>query len=355
MPFFNILFDDKQLRLFGLHTVVDEIGRLMQSDSAVNAVITPWIAGRLSSLAVVSECLHQLHLFKPWSRKFEDDMEINDSTIRSIYQKSFKDWAPVVKINFEGSQVYRYADPTDGKFNYPAQRRRNKQNVEIMRKAETHLDAFWEAVDQHYKSKAIGKSQQDLVARLLFSDRAIQRTPQWIQPEKTISSLDKDQYVYQPFSTVFHDSRKQVTGTFDRASLLDKVPKTKTRGSATADDETHPGIQHEPEEVATFFCVDKRTHKVFRTLFHSPNNPDTPGEIPWADFLHSMVSVGFSAEKLHGSAWNFTPQTPGVGLDRSIQFHEPHPNNKIPYLLARRYGRRLGKAYGWNAHMFRLP
>lgn len=156
MPFFNILFDDKQLRLFGLHTVVDEIGRLMQSDSGVKAVITPWIAERLSSLAVVSECLHQLHLFKPWSRKSEDDMEINDSTIRSIYQKSFKDWAPVVKINFEGSQVYRYADPTDGKFNYPAQRRRNKQDVEIMRKAEAHLDAFWEAVDQHYKSKAIG-------------------------------------------------------------------------------------------------------------------------------------------------------------------------------------------------------
>ncbi|KAJ4330045.1 hypothetical protein N0V87_010349 [Didymella glomerata] len=354
MPFFNILFDEEQLRLYGLHTVIDEIGRLMQSDSGVNAIISPWIARRLSSLTVVSECLHQLHLFKPWSRKIEDDMEVNDSTIRNIYKESFKDWVPVLGVKFEGSQIYRCADPTDGKFNYPVQRRRNRQNVEILRKAEANLDSFWKAVHNHYKSKAVGKSQQDLVAHLLRSDRAIQRTPEWIEPEKTTSPLGEDQYVYQPFSTVFHDATKQVTGTFDRASLLDKAPKTKTRGSETLDDETHPDIQHESEEIAAFFGVDKRAHKVFRTLFHSPNSPNSPGEIRWADFLHSMVSVGFSAEKLHGSAWNFTPQTPGVGLERSIQFHEPHPNNKIPYLWARRYGRRLGRAYGWNADMFRL-
>ncbi|KAF2818287.1 hypothetical protein CC86DRAFT_472923 [Ophiobolus disseminans] len=354
MPFFDVLFQDEQLRLYGLHTVTDEIGRLMQSDSGVNALISPWIASRLSSLTVVSECLHQLHLFKPWSRKIEDDMHINDSTMRSNHEESFKDWIPVLKVNFEGSQVYRYADPTDGKFDYPVQRRRNKQNVGILRMAEANLDSFWRAVDQHYKSKAIGKSQQDLVAHLLRSDRAIQRTPEWIEPKKTGLPLAKDQYVYQPFSTVFHDPTKQVTGTFDRASLFDKAPKAKTRGSAAPNDETQPGIPHESNEIAAFFSVDMRAHKVFRTLFHSPNNPDTPGEIPWIDFLHSMVSVGFSAEKLHGSAWNFTPQTLDVGLERSIQFHEPHPSNKIPFLWARRYGRRLGRAYGWSADTFRL-
>jgi hypothetical protein len=354
MPFFDILFKDEQLRLYGLHTVTDEIGRLMQSDSGVSALVSPWIASRLSSLTVVSECLHQLHLYKPWSRKIEDDMDINDKTMRRNYQESFKDWVPVLKVKFERSQVYRCADPTDGKFDYPVQRRRNRQNVEILRKAEANLDSFWKAVDQHYKSKAIGKSQQDLVAHLLRSDRAIQRTPEWIEPEKTGLPPKKDQYVYQPFSTVFHDRTKQVTGTFDRASLLDKTSKAKTRGSAAPNDETQPDFPHKSNEVAAFFSVDKRAHKVFRTLFHSPNNPDTPGEIPWVDFLHSIVSVGFSAEKLHGSAWNFTPQTPGVGLERSIQFHEPHPSNKIPFLWARRYGRRLGRAYGWNADMFRL-
>jgi hypothetical protein len=354
MPFFDILFKDDQLRLYGLHTVTDEIGRLMQSDSDVNALISPWVANRLSSLTVVSECLHQLHLFKPWSRKIEDDMDINHSTMRSNYEESFKDWKPVLKVKFEGSQVYRCADPTDGKFDYPVQRRRNKQNVGILRKAEANLDSFWKAVDQHYKSKAIGNSQQDLVAHLLGSDRAIQRTPEWIEPAKTRVPLEKDQYVYQPFSTVFHDPTKQVTGTFDRASLLDKAPKAKTRGSAAPNDVPQPGIPHEPNEVAAFFSVDERAHKVFRTLFHSPNNPNTPGEIPWVEFLHSIVSVGFSAEKLHGSAWNFTPRTPELGIERSIQFHEPHPSSKIPFFRARMYGRRLGRAYGWNIETFRL-
>jgi hypothetical protein len=33
-----------------------------------------------------------------------------------------------------------------------------------------------------------------------------------------------------------------------------------------------------------------------------------------------------------------------VGVDRSIQFHEPHPEKKIPYWWARR----LTRAFGWT-------
>lgn len=91
MPFFDILFKNDQLHLFGLHTVTDEIGRLIQSDSEVNALISPWFAARFSFLAIVSECLHQLHLFKPWSRKIEDEMDINDNKMRNNYKAAFKD------------------------------------------------------------------------------------------------------------------------------------------------------------------------------------------------------------------------------------------------------------------------
>jgi hypothetical protein len=41
MPFFDILFKDEQFRLCGWQTVTDEIGRLIQSDSGVNALISP--------------------------------------------------------------------------------------------------------------------------------------------------------------------------------------------------------------------------------------------------------------------------------------------------------------------------
>jgi hypothetical protein len=81
MPLFNILFDDQQLFLFGLHTVTDEIEHLIQADGAVAAMISPHIAGRLSSLSVVSECLHQLHLFQPWARKIEDSMDLKKMSL----------------------------------------------------------------------------------------------------------------------------------------------------------------------------------------------------------------------------------------------------------------------------------
>jgi hypothetical protein len=37
-----------------------------------------------------------------------------------------------------------------------------------------------------------------------------------------------------------------------------------------------------------------------------------------------------------------------------IQFHEPHPKGKLQYRDARRYGRRLQRAYGWCGAMFVL-
>jgi hypothetical protein len=76
----------------------------------------------LSSLTAVSECLHHLHLFEPWSRKIEDDMEVNHSTMRTNYRKSFKDLVPVLKVRFEESQVYKYGDSSNGKFNLLVQR-----------------------------------------------------------------------------------------------------------------------------------------------------------------------------------------------------------------------------------------
>ncbi|KAF1836260.1 hypothetical protein BDW02DRAFT_616470 [Decorospora gaudefroyi] len=328
MPLFNIVFSEDQFFLFGLHTVTDEIKHLVRADAAVAALISPMIANRLSSLSVVSECLHQLHVFQPWARKIEDDMELKKDELRSQYTECFKGWLPILRVKFEGSLVYQYADPTDGKFDYPLHRRRNKQNVDIMRRPEENLDAFWEAVDKHYRSRT-ASSQHDLVAQLLRNDRAIQRTPAWEEHTKSKKPVDATsaEYVYQPFSRVYHDKAKQITGNFSRAT-----PST-TR---------LPSQKH------------ARAHKVFKALFHSPSNPNLPGVVPWPGFLHAMVTMGFSAEKLHGSAWNFTPKTIDLGVERSIQFHEPHPSNRIPFLWARRFGRRLAKAYGWEGEMFRL-
>ncbi|KAF2111934.1 hypothetical protein BDV96DRAFT_580891 [Lophiotrema nucula] len=352
MHLINTLFDDKQLFLFGLHTVTDEIGHLIASDPGVASLVSPWIASRISQLSMVSECLHQLHLFQPWSRKLEDDMHMKEAELLEVYKNTFAGWLPIVNIKLEDTNLYRLADPTDSKFEYPAHRRRNKQNIEKMRSAEANLDALWRAVDEHFSAKARGKTQHDLVAHLLAEDRGIQRTPPWVEPIKSQHDQKQPDYVYQPFSSVFHDPTKQLTGTLSRSMISEKSAKPKTRG--VTDSSLQPAL---PEPSTTrdeqpMFSVDKRTHKVFRALFHSPSNPDLPGEIPWQDFLHAMVAAGFSVQKLHGSAWNFTPS--GLDVERSIQFHEPHPSDKIPFLWARRFGRRLNRTYGWTGEMFRL-
>ena len=65
-----------------------------------------------------------------------------------------------------------------------------------------------------------------------------------------------------------------------------------------------------------------------------------------------MASTGFSIEKSHGSVWQFTPSR--LDVENAISFHEPHPNGKIAFRIARRIGRRLHRAYGWEGGMFKV-
>jgi hypothetical protein len=92
--------------------------------------------------------------------------------------------------------------------------------------------------------------------------------------------------------------------------------------------------------------------KVFSTLFYIPNVTDQPGEIAWRDSLYAMASTGFAPQILYVSIWQFTPRN--LDVERSIQFHEPHPGTKLLFTWARRIGRRLFRAYGWHGGMFVL-
>jgi hypothetical protein len=62
-----------------------------------------------------------------------------------------------------------------------------------------------------------------------------------------------------------------------------------------------------------------------------------------------MKAVGYAPFKLYGSLWHFSHQ-----IDGHIQFHEPYPHSKISLRVATQNGRRLKRAYGWNADMFGL-
>jgi hypothetical protein len=141
---------------------------------------------------------------------------------------------------------------------------------------------------------------------------------------------------------------------------VEQKAKPKTRGPAAPS--IIPVVNDEamvdtpsPIAPAATVCVDKRAYRVFKTLFHVPSSEtgDLPKEIKWDEFKRAMTRAEFSAEKLQGSAWQFSPGG-SINVERGMQFHEPHPENEIPHILARRFGRRLERVYGWSSETFRL-
>jgi len=98
--------------------------------------------------------------------------------------------------------------------------------------------------------------------------------------------------------------------------------------------------------------VNKKGLQVFTRIFYDPEtNESIAGDVKWSDFKAAMTSVGFSAEHMHGSQWQFNPAA-HLNLTRGIAFHEPHPSPKFSHDQARGVGARLHRAYGWVGSMF---
>ena len=196
--------------------------------------------------------------------------------------------------------------------------------------------------------------------QLALNDRQLKRTPEWVevesQPRRECKSEPSEE-LYKPFSPLSTGFGEQAGRSVLSDNISSAKPKIKTRGIPQSTESNGPNIaieQKGPDEVDTqpTFSVSKRAFKVFSVLFHNPAEQDQPGDLPWADFLHAMAQTGFNVEKLYGSVWQFTPTT--LDVERSIQFHEPHPIGEIPYRIARRHGRRLNRTYGWTGGMFAL-
>jgi hypothetical protein len=243
--------------------------------------------------------------------------------------------------------ITQLAMPGDRKFDYPIEKKQTKQNTEIMRKAEKNLDLFWTKFDANWKRLA-GKNIDNCMGDHAPRKRGPQkeRTALWVEPitEPKAKADAKD------------PEPKKWSGadTKDEKILVKQKQKVKTKGIGQNVDaeEAAPETPGEYDDKQPTFKVDKSSLKVFNMLFFAPGQIKAPGEIPWVDFLRAMGSVGFAAQKLYGSIWQFTPTK--LDVERSIQFHEPHPAVKIRFTVARRIGRRLTRAYGWHGGMFEL-
>lgn len=360
---FQMLWEDGRRGVLHMRPtdVMDELDRLLNSEPRAKELISPFIANIIGDISIISQCQRQLDAYYPWSRGFSNAMKgCIDDLIQECHIETDPRVIKVRAISDENNMIkaVTIGDMSNGRLAYPIDKRRTKENVEILRRSEASLDAFWACVDQTIHS-VVGELGNSAVLPLLSESRVIQRTPEWVEPtrkpkrEATVPTNDSNsEAIYKPMSVLCIGSSPSETK--DVENDPPKV-KTKTRGKADASSSSssektsEDPVLTDPQPV---FQVDARALKVIRTIFHDPSAAAAQGEVPWQDFLHALTSVGFAAEKLYGSVWQFRP----VSLDtnRSIQFHEPHPRGKVPFRVARRHGRRLCRAYGWHAGMFVL-
>lgn len=344
----RLILDD-QVLVCGLDNIVDELERLIRSDAKSRERLSSSLAYVLSNLSLLAELQRQIGLLWPGPPMTEavdlDDKQAEYTRKSQLLSKVFDVLGgnKILKLSAVGTPL--------SLFNYPSHKWRTATVTKELQVAELNLDAFWKTVDSHVIRKS-GKSLHDLLVGVL-DERKLYRTPDWKELNhdrvKTLQDPKIEKLTYQLSAA---DLQQRTEETIRPDTVPKARSKEKTRGIPNESDaEASTTLTEAPAvEQRSKFAVSKRGFKVFSTLFYTPSQEDPPGEIPWSEFLFAMASIGFSVKSLDGSAWIFAPTTDV--FQRSIIFHESHPYNKIPYRTARRYGRRLERAYGWTGASF---
>jgi hypothetical protein len=365
-------------------TIVDELQRLLNTKyldvqrqkegittkkAITNAdkLISEYVAALIADMSIFSECLHQIDLFQPWASSFLTAEIHHEQHIADEFSKTTESWKEFARAftREDLTSLVHLIDPGKFDFRYPIEARRTKENVAAMRVAEKNLDRFWARVDDITRRKA-GTLTGTATGTLLKGGRTLQRTAEWVEPENSATRTETVPELERPLSELYLDLQYRTERTTTEKVITKEVKaKRKTRGEADlpsttthlpAQPETNIGGTQPASSIdrgsQPTFHIDALALKVFETLFYTPSLTDPPGGVTWTDFLHALASIGFGAEKLYGSVWQFSPTK--LDVERAIQFHEPHPSRKLPFFKARRYGRRLNRAYGWYGGMFVL-
>ena len=370
---------DELFDLFGLMNIVDELQHLVSSEAATRC-ISSYVGLLVGELALVVALLRQLELYQAWV-----DIHGNICSFRRVYMMLVHTRRSVPQLEFyiglekQDLSLGSLGAPKGGKFTYPVAKRRTRENVEAMRSTEENFDKLWRKVDKDIRSESEdfwnkNRKRVGLTAlhdanfvdslrasgaahRLLTQGQTLQRTAAWTEPERE-KNHTPDTNLYVPLSQLCIDYQGSDEHTLRKNLTPPAKEKTKTRKPGSSEGPASEAGIDTPKaqgQASAQFALNFRAFKVFKTFFFTPSVTSTPGEVAWSDFLYAMVSMGFILEKLYGCVWQFSPDPDKLNIDRSIQFHELHgANTKILYRIARRHGRRLKRAYGWDGSSFKL-
>ncbi|KAG0042238.1 hypothetical protein BGZ83_000737 [Gryganskiella cystojenkinii] len=371
MSIFETIWDSTTVFELSLGFILDALNVILEFEGKeAKELLTPRVTLTLEELSIMSECQRQIKLFQPWASRFIPEHAKRSGTLGKRMDKR----RPLLDRLADAHDLFDYpdVDPTSDQFFYPIDKRRTKETTAAMQQAERNLDVFWNKVDNSLLRK-IDPNGKDTLIKIFDQRKILYRTLDWIEPEPR-SKQHKKLYlesaadgITRPLSQLELDN-EHLSVKDDNARTQQpsaSKSKVKTRGIASTTNtafraecsESNKGYQLAKAKAKHTIMVDRRSLKVFSILFYQPSINDQPGEILWNDFLHAMTKAGFAVEKLYGSVWHFSPLPSSNTFDvwdRSIQFHEPHPSAKIPFRTARRFGRRLFRAYGWHGDMFKV-
>ncbi len=356
---FELLFDVRgaAIKGVGLYHTVDEIQRIIQSDRRQAQRLSPFVADMFSDLALMANICRVLDGLFPWSLGFErkqqnaEALDCPQIKLIDIVQKIIDKGSE----NSASASEIRLPLPIKDSLDYPIHKVYGEQNVESLRRAECNLDTFWNKWD-HFFFSHTGETLNDILRRSSKGPRVIHRTLPYRPMERRKSTTPSSAI---PIASIAYPTQEPETPR--RPVLETRQVKVKTRGLCNPpNDDVRDGVKGYAEvpvpEAAdkskeVTFKLKDRALEVFRTIFYTEDPNDRQGEVDWKDFLHAMTKVGFAAEKLYGSVWHFTPAE-GSDFSRSFHVHQPHPDTKIPHVMARNIGRRLTHTYGWTARDF---
>lgn len=350
----RIMSDPDSCKNFGLHNCIEDLERITR-DRAGHKLISKTLAADLSDFTIISECIRQLELFQPWAATFEAGMAESETAhkLDSQYEETMSKQR--LCLSWEPSERTCLLGATLVDMPYPVDKSPSKSNIDALREAESLLDTFWDAALLEMKEST--KPITERLSKVLLSNKP-ERTPMWVEPlggEREITQDDQNGPIIRPFESGPGYAQMESP----KVETIEPRVKVKSRGVARWSP-TEPEMaksRHVPQSpIFPIIDMDQRALKVLEMLFYKTSPGSSQGEIPWTDFTYMMHHTGFGVEKLGGSSWQFTPgpTLTARGYTRGIQFHEPHPRAKLAFVVARRYGRRLARAFGWCAEMFRL-
>ncbi|VUC26696.1 unnamed protein product [Clonostachys rosea] len=350
---------------------LDELARFLQNESRARGLLSPLMARHIGDLSILFQCLNQLQMYHPWSRILYAERARREAESEKCPRNTLP-YIPLDRqLRYELLRnLSHLCDPTHRQYDYPSTKRRSKETVDAMIRAEKAIDTIWDCFDSltgvnnvNFDSSAVRRLQQ--------IPRTIHRTPEWTDDELS-TPVFKTPIICISEATTLQEQMKNVyfdhddNATKDADHQLERKPKIKTRGLASepmvevkessASSFTNPQPD-EGQPIQARIPVSPRALKVFRKLFFDPRAGTGIGEVAWNDFVYAMTGPGlFSAEQLYGSVWQFVRDSNSESsLGRSrIQFHEPHPNNKMSIVAARAVGRRLQRRFGWDISTFVL-